>query len=677
MRGILTFLFLLLAITVLSQSEVKTATVDSVELNEVQVTAARYPQSLRSLAAPVQIVSSNKLQGISTGDLSSALSSVPGVQLQSGTFQTLKLTLRGIGSRSQYSTNRTHVYIDDIPLTGGDGTSVFDDLELSFLSRAEITKGSYSAWYGSGMGGSLRFVSQKASDKTFSADAGATAGSFGLLKFSGLALSGFKSGKLTVGLSHLSGDGYRQNSSYSRSSALLTGEFSDVKALGKITYLLMLSDVDAFTPSSVDESTFLNNPEAAAANWLNVKGFKAYQRLLAGVKIDTRLSRGWTNTFLLNTNTYDQYELRPFNILDDRSVTFSVQESVRFQTENANVSFGIEALTERYNWQTLTNNTLEVLTDAQENRSHINAFASSEWLLSEKIRISLAANLNFTEYSLTENQVPDRPVTNGNYAGKAILSPMAGVVYQLSDAVSLYGSAGHGFSNPTVEESLNSEGMMNSHLRPEQGWTFDAGAKCWFPELRIFLQGSAYLIALNDLLVTKRPAEDVFYGENAGSSLLKGLEMTFRQQAFDWLNYSISGSVSDNRFSSFSENSISYAGKNLPGIPQSQLYSDMEIILPWQIKFHAAFRYSGKQYANDANQVLVKGWKTFDAGVRYETKQLAKLHLNVQLAVNNLFNEDYASMILINAPSFNGRAPRYYYPALPRNFAFTLRLQWK
>lgn len=677
MRSALTFLFLLFVKTVLSQSEVKTATVDSVELNEVQVTAARYPQSLRWLATPVQLVSSNMLQRISTGDLSSALASVPGVQLQSGTFQTLKLTLRGIGSRSQYSTNRTRVYIDDIPLTGGDGTSVFDDLELSFLSRAEITKGSYSAWYGSGMGGTLRFVSQKASDKLFSADAGATSGSFGLLKFLGMARSGFESGKLTVGLSHLSGDGYRQNSSYSRNSALLTGEFSDVKALGKITYLLMLSDVNAFTPSSVDENTSLNNPEAAAANWLNVKGFKAYQRLLAGVKIDTKLSRAWTNTLLLNTNAYDQYELRPFNILDDRSVTFSVQESVRFQTENANVAFGIEALTERYNWQTQANNTLEVLTDALENRSHINAFASTEWLASEKIRISLAANLNFTEYSLTENQVPDRPVTNGNYAGKAIFSPMAGVVYRLSEAVSLYGSAGHGFSNPTVEESLNSEGMMNTHLRPEQGWTFDAGAKCWFPEARIYLQGSAYLIALNDLLVTKRPAEDVFYGENAGSSMLKGLEMTFRQQAFDWLNYSISGSVSDNRFSSFSENNISYAGKNLPGIPQSQLYSDMEIILPWQIKFHTAFRYSGMQYADDANRVLVKGWKTLDAGVRYETKLLGKLHLNAQLAVNNLFNEHYASMILINAPSFNGRAPRYYYPALPRNFAFTLRLQWK
>lgn len=677
MRSVLTFLFLLFAKTVLSQSEVKTANADSVELSEVQVTAARYPQSLRSLAAPVQIVSQNKMQRISTGDLSSALASVPGVQLQSGTFQTLKLTLRGIGSRSQYSTNRTCVYIDDIPLTGGEGTSVFDDVELSFLSHAEITKGSYSAWYGSGMGGSLRFISQKASDKLFSADAGVTGGSFGLLKFSGLALSGFESGKLTVGLSHLSGDGYRQNSSYSRSSALLTGEFSDVKALGKITYLLMLSDVNAFTPSSVDENTFLNNPQAAALNWLNVKGFKAYQRLLAGVKIDTKLSRAWTNTLLLNTNIYDQYELRPFNILDDRSVTFSVQESVRFQTENANVAFGIEALTERYNWQTQANNTLEILTDAQENRSHFNAFASTEWLPFEKIRISLAANLNFTKYSLTENQVPDRPVTNGNYTGKAIFSPMAGVVYQLSDAVSLYGSAGHGFSNPTVEESLNSEGMMNTHLRPEQGWTFDAGAKCWFPEARIFLQGSAYLIALNDLLVTKRPAEDVFYGENAGSSVLKGLEITFRQQAFDWLNYSISGSVSDNRFSSFSENDISYAGKNLPGIPQSQLYSDMEIILPWQIKFHTAFRYSGMQYADDANQVLVKGWKTLDAGVRYETKLLGKLHLNVQLAVNNLLNELYASMILINAPSFNGRAPRYYYPALPRNFAFTLRLQWK
>jgi iron complex outermembrane recepter protein len=678
MRNILSAVVFLFAASLFSQKEVAPIMLrDSVELEELQVTAARYPQSLRSLAAPVQLVTQTQLQLFPTGDLSAALASVPGIQLQSGTFQTLKLTLRGIGSRSQYGTNRTRVYLDDIPLTGGDGTSVFDDLELSFISRAEITKGSYSAWYGSGMGGSMRFVTRKGPDKNFSADASINAGSFGLLKFSGIAFSDFKTGKLTAGISRLTGDGFRDNSAFSRSSGLLSGEFSNINALGKISYLLMLSDVHALTPSSVDESTFQNNPSAAAPNWLNVNGYKAYQRMLAGMKIDTKLSDNWTNSLLVSTNTYDQYELRPFNILDDRSDTWSAQETLRYSSENINLAVGLEALAERYSWQTQANLTEEVLTDAQETRRHLNAFVSAELHPMKSLRISLAANLNFTEYNLKENQHYDRPVTTGSYTGNAIFSPLAGVVYHLSEAISFYGSAGHGFSNPTVEESLSSSGEMNPLLRPEQGWTFDIGVKSWFPASRITFQGSVYAIFLNDLLVTKRPAEDVFYGENAGSSLLKGVEVMFRQQPFDWLSYGVSATVSSNRFKDFTDDGISYAGKQLPGIPRSQVYADVEIDLPWQLKLNAAFRYSGDQFADDANEVKVKGWKTMDTGLSYETSLARKLHLQTQLSVNNLFDEHYASMILINAPSFAGRDPRYYYPALPRNLALSVRLRWE
>jgi len=36
--------------------------------------------------------------------------------------------------------------------------------------------------------------------------------------------------------------------------------------------------------------------------------------------------------------------------------------------------------------------------------------------------------------------------------------------------------------------------------------------------------------------------------------------------------------------------------------------------------------------------------------------------------VNNIFDEKYASQILINASSFGGNEPRYYYPGLPRNY---------
>ena len=38
------------------------------------------------------------------------------------------------------------------------------------------------------------------------------------------------------------------------------------------------------------------------------------------------------------------------------------------------------------------------------------------------------------------------------------------------------------------------------------------------------------------------------------------------------------------------------------------------------------------------------------------------------IGVNNIFDEKYASMVQVNAQGFGGRAPRYFYPGLPRNY---------
>jgi len=41
--------------------------------------------------------------------------------------------------------------------------------------------------------------------------------------------------------------------------------------------------------------------------------------------------------------------------------------------------------------------------------------------------------------------------------------------------------------------------------------------------------------------------------------------------------------------------------------------------------------------------------------------------IGISAGVNNLLDTDYASMILVNAGSFGGNTPRYFYPGLPIN----------
>ena len=53
-----------------------------------------------------------------------------------------------------------------------------------------------------------------------------------------------------------------------------------------------------------------------------------------------------------------------------------------------------------------------------------------------------------------------------------------------------------------------------------------------------------------------------------------------------------------------------------------------------------------------------------------------KLILNVFFGINNIFDEVYASQILINAAGFGGNAPRYFYPGNPINYFSGINLQY-
>ena len=49
--------------------------------------------------------------------------------------------------------------------------------------------------------------------------------------------------------------------------------------------------------------------------------------------------------------------------------------------------------------------------------------------------------------------------------------------------------------------------------------------------------------------------------------------------------------------------------------------------------------------------------------------------MQLYAGIRNLFNEKYASMILVNAQALGGNAPRYYYPGEPVNFYAGMKIK--
>ena len=649
---------------------------DTIRLDEVSVSVLPFQQTYQESAGAVFTLSPQKvgLQNLVT--TTELFNLVPGVFMAAGTYNTNRLVIRGVGSRTPYNTNRIKAYLDDIPLTSGDGVSTLEDQDRLAIGRMEILKGPASTLYGSGLGGVVRLNSPYPNRQGFSATISAEGASFGTSLY-GLTMA-FKNEKLVIsgGLTHASSEGYRDNSAYGRSNAFL-----NMKLFGaRNTLSLTISMVDllASIPSSLNETDFLNEPWKAGGSWGNMMGFEEYTRVLGGLSLESKLGKNTSNKLVLFSTYADPYESRPFNILDDQSTSVGFREVVRHDLSLWKFSAGIEYFHEWVDWKIYeTNEGVQgpLLSDQDEIRKHMNTFAMAQWRPHEKLLVDGGLNLNLLSYSLETNYRSDSTDQSGQYSYQPILSPRIGISYLHHSLHHLYASVGHGFSAPSLEETLLPEGAVNTELRPETGWNFEVGNRGRFFGERISYDVTLYMVLLDDLLVTERVTEDIFTGANAGKALNAGLELwgdfAILQHAeansFD-LNASLSYTLSSNHFIDFVDNGISYTGNALPGIP-SQLLNVM-LSAGWRgldMKFH--YQYFGSQWMDDANSQKYQGYQLLNIQAGWKIKIPGDLFsIRIHGGIRNIFNALYSSMILVNAPTFGGREARYYYPGNPRQY---------
>jgi iron complex outermembrane receptor protein len=87
------------------------------------------------------------------------------------------------------------------------------------------------------------------------------------------------------------------------------------------------------------------------------------------------------------------------------------------------------------------------------------------------------------------------------------------------------------------------------------------------------------------------------------------------------------------------------------------------------------YHFTGDQWMDDANLNRYGGYHLLHFKVAWNHKfDTFPLGLEVYAGIRNVLDTHYASMLLVNAPSFGGSLPRYYYPGLPRHYYLGIRL---
>ncbi|MCF8363044.1 MAG: TonB-dependent receptor [Prolixibacteraceae bacterium] len=658
------FLFLLFPLVMPASSP------DSVIMEDINVTATVYDGELSKIPGSISVLSTDKLEQYTNLSVHNTLNSIPGVYMHHGTFSTNRIVIRGIGSRTPYGSNRIKAYINDIPITNGDGVTVVEDIEFSNIGRIELIKGPSSALYGAGLGGTIK-LSTKKNPNTI--ETGFRYGSFNTRKTE--ASVNYNSEQFNINTSYFNtkSDGFRQNNHYTRHNAIVSGN----KKINNsdLSFTVLGTSLNAQIPSSLSRETFTQSPQSAASNWLAVEGYEQYDKLIAGITLKNNLGKNTTQRTTLFGGYQNTFELRPFNNLSEDIVNYGLRSFWFFHKDKFEIITGIELFSENYNWKTFneTQESVSIVNKINEHRMYGNISGQVHYNITSRARFSGAINLNklYYDYAGLDND-------QGQYGYPVIISPRIGLSYKLTSSTTSYLSAGHGFSSPSLEETLRPNGMKNENLKPEQGWMYEAGIRWHSNNSRIFIDGTAYYIDLNDLLVTKRISEEIFTGINAGKTSHKGFELQSNVVISDNtkfpgnLEWQLAFSASDNTFIQFNDDGINYNGNKLPGIPAMNMQNTLNWSPFQQTSLTLNHWLHGKEYLDDANDLQHPQYNIFSFNIKHHFNINKKITLELRAGINNLFDQHYASMILVNAPSYGGSAPRYYYPGRPRNFFFSL-----
>lgn len=643
---------------------------------------------------PSEIISAGTFQNYSPVSIVPAMNQVPGVYVFSGALNTNRITIRGIGARTLFGTDKLRMYYGDIPITDGSGFSSIEAYDLENLSQIEIIKGPKGSAYGANLGGAIILSPKEAIGVSTNFSNNFTVGSFGLLK-NNLSFNHYD-GKLRVGLQfgHMETNGYRENSNFERDGVLLNTTYQ-INEKNRISLLVNHIDFTAQIPSSLGATAFAENPRQATFTWRASQGFEANNYTLVGFNLVHQFSDNFENSTGIFYSYLDKEEARPFGILEELTKGFGLRTrfsgNFRFNERAATYTFGGELFKDEYDWDEFQNlyednNGMGSLKGNQfarnkEFREQWNVFGSLLLPVSERLSAQLGVNINKTDYDYRDlfNAGTDNKSADRNF--EAIVLPNLFLNYTLSKNHKIYGNISRGFSNPTVEETLTPDGVINPDVSQEKGVNYEIGSRLLMDKNRLKIDLSLYQMNIRDLLVGERVQEDRFVGKNAGKTRHRGLELGINYtwdlnkniQVSPFINYTFN----DHEFLEFIDEETNFSGNALTGVPNLTGTAGIQVRLFDGFYLNTTHQYLGAVPLTDENDLSSEPFSVFHTRMGYLKKITNRITLGFDFGINNIFDVVYAQSVLINTQGFGGREPRYFYPGDALNYYVSIRLGYK
>ncbi|MFD2367173.1 TonB-dependent receptor family protein [Pseudoduganella sp. GCM10020061] len=657
------------------------AAAQSVPPATVVVTATRTPQPLLDVPAATDVVDMARVEAQLRVNASEALASVPGVVAlnRQNYAQDLQISSRGFGARSAFGVRGVRLLADGIPASMPDGQGQAATFNLDMAERIEVLRGPFSALYGNHAGGVIQlFTRDGAGRPTVEATIGG--GSDGARKWDINAQG--KPGALAYVLdaSRFETDGYRDHSAATRDQAFakLT---PDLPVPGRLVITASsLRQKDSQDPLGVTWATFSRDPRAGETDPSDAEGRTYARRYNTRKSIDHQqagaayeVEHGATrvhatvyggNRKVVQYQSFSRAFLAPAShsggVIDFDRDFYGADVHVTQRWRRLAVTAGIAAersTDARLGYENFEGNRLGVR--GRLRRDETNTVESFDPYLQLEWRSGPWIVHSGLRHSHVSFGVADRFTTNGDDSGTVRYTrttPVAGVLYKVAPALSLYASAARGFEAPTLNELFYApDGGFNFNLDAATSRHIEIGAKA-SPAPGTRVQAALFQAKTRDELVVESSTGGRTSYRNAARTSREGVELSADVR----ITRSWQARVSASAIHAVYEDGVGSvpAGSRLPGVPKAHGFAE----IAWAgdgLSAGVEAQASSRIYTEDTNRERpAPGYGVLNLRAN-ATQQVGPWSFRQFVRVNNVFDHDYAGSVIV------GEANRRYYEAAP------------
>lgn len=619
------------------------------ELEPVVIEAAYSPISIgtATMSLSYRLRSGADLASRPAETMDDLTFTLPGVNISNRENYALgeRMTIRGLGWRSQFGVRGVQVIYDDLPLTVADGQTIMNMIDPSMVRRVELLRGPSATFWGNSSGGVLHLSSEPDRDAPLLQYRG-YGGSFETLKqelrwnYSTPDTRVFGYG------SFFETNGYRNHSA----ARLFRGSLGAEQKLSENGRLMLnmnyTSMPKAQHPGALTESMLEESPHAARENFQNSSAGKQFDQAMAGLSYlhtfesgTLELSGHGTYRDLQNPlpfgyiglernaggarATYSATSL-PFEL--DFGGEFKLQNDDRFETDNVNGERGTEISVEQT--ETVTNGALFFRTAVPLASSFtLSGGLRADWIVFEG-----------------DDGLGDDLEGERNFFS---LNPSIGINYGFSNA-RIFANFSTSFESPTTTELVNRPGGgngFNQDVNPERAISFETGVRGIIPSINGKFDVTVYRMQVRDLLLGFQTEQDgpTFF-RNEGKTDHYGIEAALQFSPHSLLSMELMTNVMRATF-----NGGDFDGNDLPGVPSFQSGAILSFT-PGTQEFTLDTRYTDRYPADSANENLTESYVVTD--LRWISNELSlggNTTIRPFVNIGNVFDVQYATSVNINA----------------------------